>query len=150
MASVPNTTTFSLLDVKNVIGGPFDLNSCFTYSVDSNFDPAYKGYKNSLMNFRNYTEPYISCSPTSGVWHWNGTLYYGSNAVTVSYAKGTISSVTWNTGSYFSKSNVGDVYTITCNSSNTSGVNRTDQLTFHLSVGGLTAVFSVTQFFAPN
>jgi hypothetical protein len=149
MASVPNNTVFSLQDVKNVIN-VVSLADMFTYSVDAYFDPAYKGSKNNLLNFRNYTEPFISCSPTSVIFHYNVTVYYNSNICTVSYAKGTISSVTWATGTHFSKSNVGDVYTITCNGSNTSGTNWTDTLTFHLSTGGLTATFAVTQFFSPN
>ena len=148
MASVPNTTTFTEQDVKNVISVS-SLVDMFTYAPDAYFDPSYKGSKNNLLNFRNYTEPYIFCSPTSSIWHYNGTIYYGSNIVTVSYAKGTYT-YSWATGTYFSYSKVGDVFTITCNSSNTSGSVRTDQLTFHLSTGGLTATFSVTQFYAPN
>jgi hypothetical protein len=147
--SVPNNTVFSLQDVKNVINVA-SLADMFTYSVDAYFDPAYKGSKNNLLNFRNYTEPYISCNPTSVVFHYNGIVYNGSNITTVSYAKGTISSVTWATGTHFSYTNVGDVFTITCNGTNTSGTIWTDTLTFHLSVGGLTATFTVTQFFSPN
>jgi hypothetical protein len=149
MASVPNTTNFSLLDVKNVLGCAFNQNTCFSYAVDAYFDPTYKGSKNSLMNFRNYTEPYISCSPTSSIWHYNGTIYYGSTSTTVSYAKGTYT-YSWSVGTHFSYSKSGDVFTITCNGSNYSGTVWTDSLTFHLSVGSLTAVFSVTQFTSPN
>lgn len=147
--SVPNNTVFSLQDVKNVINVA-SLADMFTYSVDAYFDPAYKGSKNNLLNFRNYTEPYISCNPTSVVFHYNGIVYNGSNITTVSYAKGTISSVTWATGTHFSYTNVGDVFTITCNGTNTSGTYWTDILTFHLSTGGLTATFTVTQLYSPN
>lgn len=64
--SVPNTDTFSLQDVYNVVHGHAsgtqqNLQSCFNYSVDSYFDPTYKGSKNSLYNFRNYTVG--TCTP---------------------------------------------------------------------------------------
>ena len=147
--SVPNNTVFSLQDVKNVINVA-SLADMFTYSVDAYFDPAYKGSKNNLLNFRNYTEPYISCNPTSVGFHYDGNVAYSYNITTVSYAKGTISSVTWATGTHFSYTNVGDVFTITCNGTNTSGTYWTDTLTFHLSTGGLTATFTVIQFYSPN
>ena len=54
--SVPNTTTFHLTDVTAVVGGT-SLSQAFTNSVDSYFDPAYKGSKDRLSNFRNYTIP---------------------------------------------------------------------------------------------
>ena len=53
MATVPNTTTFSLINVTTVVGGT-NLVSAFTNAVDAQFDPAYKGAKNNLLNFRNY------------------------------------------------------------------------------------------------
>lgn len=56
--SVPNTTTFSLLDVVAVVGGA-DLEECFNNATDAHFDPAHItnawGTKNNLLNFRNYT-----------------------------------------------------------------------------------------------
>tara|TARA_R110000796_G_scaffold43444_1_gene106813 strand:- start:909 stop:1082 length:174 start_codon:yes stop_codon:yes gene_type:complete len=54
--AVPNTTTFSLQDVINEFGlGAGDgLQVCFNDSADSDFDPAYKGAKDRLSNFRNY------------------------------------------------------------------------------------------------
>lgn len=57
MANVPNTTTFSLQDVVNsVVGiGSNDLVECFSHAVDANFDVTYKGSKDQLYNFRNYT-----------------------------------------------------------------------------------------------
>lgn len=57
--SVPNTNTFSLQTVVGVVGGD-DLQEVFSLSVDSYFDPAYKGDKSNLLNFRNYTIPSIS------------------------------------------------------------------------------------------
>jgi len=58
--SVPNTTTFSLQDVYDVVhshasGTATNLQSCFDNSIDAYFDVNYKGSKNSLYNFRNYT-----------------------------------------------------------------------------------------------
>ena len=53
MATVPNTTTFSLQDVINVVGGT-SLTAAFANAGDAQFDPTYKGSKNNLLNFRNY------------------------------------------------------------------------------------------------
>ena len=58
--SVPNTNTFSLQDVVGVVGGT-SLTQAFSNSVDAYFDPTYKGSKDRLSNFRNYTIP--SCTP---------------------------------------------------------------------------------------
>lgn len=52
--SVPNTNTFHLTDVRFVVGGN-SLQQVFANSVDSCFDPLYKGAKDRLLNFRNYT-----------------------------------------------------------------------------------------------
>ena len=53
--AVPNNASFSMLDVINEIpGAQNDLVECFAESVDGGFDPAYKGSKNQLLNFRNY------------------------------------------------------------------------------------------------
>lgn len=53
--AVPNTDTFTLQDVKNELSSSNnDLVSFFAEAVDANFDPLYKGSKNSLLNFRNY------------------------------------------------------------------------------------------------
>ena len=62
MTAVPNTNTFSLQDVYNSVHGHAagtagNLQSCFANAVDYYFDPAYKGDKTNLYNFRNYT-PY--------------------------------------------------------------------------------------------
>ena len=53
---VPDTTTFSLQDVVDVIlpSGGDTLQDCFNESTDMDFDATYKGSKNSLYNFRNY------------------------------------------------------------------------------------------------
>lgn len=53
---VPDTDTFSLLDVKNEIGTNVNnLSDVFANANDSGFDPAYSGNKKSLLNFRNYS-----------------------------------------------------------------------------------------------
>jgi len=54
--SVPNTNTFSLTNVQEVIGWT-SLSMAFNNSVDVYFDPTYKGNKDRLSNFRNYTIP---------------------------------------------------------------------------------------------
>jgi hypothetical protein len=145
MGSIPNTTNFSLQDVKNVVHQN-DLASCLIYAVDAYFDPAYKGSKNNLLNFRNYQEPYISCSPTSCRYH-NNKVPYDSPSTTVSYAQGTYT-YSWTTGSHFTYSKSGNTFTITCNGNNSSGVAWSDTLTFRLG-STLTATFSVVQFTSP-
>jgi len=55
MAGVPDTATFSLQDVVNVIPlAQSSLQDCFDDAVDDFFDPTYKGSKDALLNFRNY------------------------------------------------------------------------------------------------
>ena len=55
-AQVPNTTTFSLQDVKDELNSSSnDLVSFFAEANANGFDPAYEGSKNSLLNFRNYS-----------------------------------------------------------------------------------------------
>lgn len=56
MACVPDTNTFSLNDVRTVLGlgSTASLSSCFSASVDGCFDILYKGSKDRLSNFRHY------------------------------------------------------------------------------------------------
>lgn len=56
--AVPNTNTFTLRDVTDELGlGDGDsLQICFEDSENISFDPAYKGVKDRLSNFRNYDE----------------------------------------------------------------------------------------------
>ena len=63
--SVPNTSTFELLDVVDVVGGN-DLQECYANSIDAGFDSYYRNHnpngdvmpdKSSLYNFRNYQIP---------------------------------------------------------------------------------------------
>lgn len=55
--SVPNTNTFSLIDVTTVVGGS-SLSTAFTNADPGGFDPAYSGSKDRLSNFRNYQNVY--------------------------------------------------------------------------------------------
>lgn len=84
MATVPNTTTFTLQDVINVVGGA-SLSDAFANATDARFDPSYKGSKNNLLNFRNYDTTRgaatLSISPGSH----NGT---GSFTLTVTASAG--------------------------------------------------------------
>jgi hypothetical protein len=52
---VPNTTTFDLQTVVNVVNPTTDdLVDCFADAVASKFDSNYSGAKDQLLNFRNY------------------------------------------------------------------------------------------------
>ena len=51
---VPNTTTFTLQNVVDVVDNDDNLVGVFNDAVASKFDPAYSGVKNNLLNFRNY------------------------------------------------------------------------------------------------
>tara|TARA_R110002050_G_C8492682_1_gene474806 strand:- start:48 stop:461 length:414 start_codon:yes stop_codon:yes gene_type:complete len=52
---VPNTTTFTLQNVVDVVNPTTDdLVDCFADAVASKFDSNYEGSKNQLLNFRNY------------------------------------------------------------------------------------------------
>lgn len=63
--AVPNTDTFTLQDVKDELeSSSNDLVSFFAEAVDANFDPLYKGDKNSLYNFRNYGATVVTRSYT--------------------------------------------------------------------------------------
>ena len=65
--SVPNTSTFTLQDVVAVTGGS-SLTTAFANATGT-FDPAYVGSKNSLYNFRNYSQgcPAVGTSAFGGV-----------------------------------------------------------------------------------
>ena len=55
MSTVPNTTNFTLQDVVNAVQPSFNsLRTCMNEADDALFDPAYKGNKDRLSNFRNY------------------------------------------------------------------------------------------------
>lgn len=63
MATVPNTTTFNLENVVDVINPTTDdLIDCFNDANSSLFNPSYSGSKNNLLNFRDYGGS-VSLSP---------------------------------------------------------------------------------------
>ena len=64
---VPNTTTFTLQNVVDVVDNDDNLVGVFNDAVASKFDSAYSGAKNNLLNFRNYDS-------TSGYFSFNATL----------------------------------------------------------------------------
>jgi hypothetical protein len=99
VAQVPNTSTFALSDVVAITGGT-SLQAAFTNSVDSIFDPAYKGSKNSLLNFRNYGGPRV------GGWYMGGYIFYmlaGHGLIVNAYDLGNV---------YWHATNDGNVVTI--------------------------------------
>jgi len=56
--SVPNTTTFTLQDVVDVVRPQTDdLVDCFSDAISGDFNPAYSGSKDNLLNFRDYKPP---------------------------------------------------------------------------------------------
>lgn len=55
---VPNTTNFQLTNVTTITTGG-SLSAAFTNSTDAYFDATYKGLKDRLTNFRNYTVPLV-------------------------------------------------------------------------------------------
>ncbi|HAQ21101.1 MAG TPA: hypothetical protein DCR40_17990 [Prolixibacteraceae bacterium] len=92
MPSVPNTNTFKLSDVVAVVGGA-SLSAAFTAAAalsESNWDATYKGSKDRLLNFRNYTstqslvafpfKDYISCIPPGGSYYFYSTLALAQQA----------------------------------------------------------------------
>jgi len=90
---VPNTTTFTMDDVFDEVGYQ-DLVTCFSNSVNSYFNPLYKGSKDRLSNFRDYKVPVTFTSFSSSVGSLNQTTacgqldtqtYYhdGSNSIPV-------------------------------------------------------------------
>ena len=71
---VPNTTTFTLQNVVDVIDNDDNLVGCFNDAVASKFDSNYEGSKNQLLNFRIYDNgatgtryAYFTGGPYSGV-----------------------------------------------------------------------------------
>jgi hypothetical protein len=82
--SVPNTETFSLLDVYNVIHGhtpatTADLNSCIANAVYGYYDQTWYNYypANSLLRFRNYTVGWVDpCTLSVGDSYGGGIIGY--------------------------------------------------------------------------
>jgi len=54
--AVPDTTTFTLQNVADEfdLGSNDGLIDCFEEATSADFDPAYSGAKDNLLNFRNY------------------------------------------------------------------------------------------------
>jgi len=72
--SVPNTTTFSLQDVVDVVNPTTDdLVDCFSDAVSSYFDATYSGTKTNLLNFRNYGPKGAVPTVTTNTPHENET-----------------------------------------------------------------------------
>ena len=87
MASVPNTATFSLTDV-NVVLGQTNLVSCLAVAVDWCFNPAYKGSKNSLLNFRDYNTARIPVVTMTGLENNGGSASFNlvsNGPITMTY-----------------------------------------------------------------
>lgn len=75
--AVPNTTTFSLLNVTNVVFPTTnDLIDCFADAVASYFNLLYSGSKNSLLNFRDYG---VHNAGTASISANPDTLYFTSS-----------------------------------------------------------------------
>lgn len=75
---VPNTTSFSLLDVVNEVSpSSNDLQTCFDEANPNYFDDEYYLFGTKLLEFRNYGEDNyitISASPTSVSFDKYGTV----------------------------------------------------------------------------
>tara|TARA_R100001369_G_scaffold66957_1_gene94465 strand:+ start:606 stop:1019 length:414 start_codon:yes stop_codon:yes gene_type:complete len=61
---VPDTTTFNLQNVVDVIDEDDNLVGCFNDAVAAKFDATYSGAKDNLLNFRNYDAPPVIISIT--------------------------------------------------------------------------------------
>jgi hypothetical protein len=65
-------------DVEAELGiGASHLSTCFSYALDSEFDPTYKGNKDRLGDFQDYTYTDFNISPS-----WQYYSYWGSNCGT--------------------------------------------------------------------
>jgi len=123
MASVPNTSPFTLQNVTAVVGGT----------------------SLSLLNFRNYTEPSnaISVSPTS----YNFPKAGGTTSFTVTATGAWTAS--WADGTYFLSSKMSasgsTTFTISCQTNN-EGVILIDSFTLVLTADpSKTATINITQ-----
>ena len=76
--SVPNTTTFSLQNVVDVVNPTTDdLVDCFSDANATYFNATYEGSKNSLLNFRDYG-PHNSCPVIQ-----SGSGFFSSTSTTI-------------------------------------------------------------------
>lgn len=64
--AVPNTTDFTMEDVRIELGLPSNTNlvACFAAADPDGFNPFYAGSKDSLLNFRDYKEPTVTPTMT--------------------------------------------------------------------------------------
>ena len=71
MGGVPDTSTFNLQDVVDVVPGigSNDLVECFAHAIDGAFNSSYKESKNQLDDFRDYDGEYDS--------DWGGCISWG-------------------------------------------------------------------------
>lgn len=69
---VPDTNTFSLQDVCNVVGGN-TLQEAFNNAIEIQFDPNYIGHRDRLYNFRNYGNNFTIIN---GKEQASGSYYY--------------------------------------------------------------------------
>jgi hypothetical protein len=144
--AVPDTNTFSLKNVQTELSLPAttDLSTCYNTSVDALFDSLYKGFKNSLYNFRNYgasglipfliftTNAYANpfdpvFTASSGILNWNlGDVsnnvnansfthtYAGSGNKTVSVYAGTTAGASSVTALWMDSDNLVGTLDISC------------------------------------
>lgn len=90
---VPNTTTFSLNDVKTAVGNFSDLADLFKQADSAQFDPLYSGNKDNLLNFRNYgNQPVWRSFNAYGPSRTENSKLCGSKPNVTLYYKGTNSS----------------------------------------------------------
>lgn len=102
---VPDTSTFTLVDVKNAVAGsPNSLTAAFTASTDAFFDVTYKGSKDRLSNFRNYIELFVYADLSDMYFDYEGNPLIGNEIIISSSGSWTAS---WSDGTYFSA----DTYT---------------------------------------
>ena len=143
--AVPDTTNFSLNDVRNELGlgSTTSLSACFSAAVDSLFDPMHKGSKDRLSNFRNYGAftTTLSVSPTSR----SVSSSSGSFTVTVtSNTQWNISeSLKWISTSVTSGTGNG-TFTVTY-TANILTSTRSGTITVTTNDGSLSATISVSQ-----
>jgi hypothetical protein len=142
--AVPNTTTFSLQDVVDELGGlprPDDLIACFAAATSGGFDPSYEGSKNNLLNFRNYTSIVASVviTPATKNSFGNGDSFLVT--VTANVAWTVSDNVSWITSSPISGTGNGS-FTVTVGSY-LSGADRTGTVT--VSGSGASDTCIVTQ-----
>lgn len=104
---VPNTTTFTLQNVVDVVNPTTDdLVDCFADAVASSFDSTYSGSKDQLLNFRNYAggaAVIISSSGTSStqstsIVYYLGNVPVGDMIVLTVFQDSPISSLTTPSG----------------------------------------------------